>query len=135
MLFVVYSGASAATKCKAITQKGIQCKNNAKIDGYCKLHYDQIHATNKTIHGKKRCQSATQKGTQCKNNALNGSDYCHVHKEKHVRYDGTNKPVENPDRPEKAVNDFERCQAKTKAGARCKLKVISGRSYCPIHIK
>ena len=132
MLMCISLGASAA-RCKATTQKGVQCKNKAKYEGYCKIHYDQIHATQTTIHGKKRCQAATKKGSQCKNNALNGSDFCHVHKDEHVIYDGTNKPVENPNKPEVAGSSDEQCQGITKQGNRCKLKALEGSKYCHIH--
>lgn len=80
-----------------------------------------------------RCKGLTQKGTQCKNNILDGSDFCHVHKDKHVIFDGSNKPVENPNKPDVAENSFEQCQGITKKGTRCKLKVVDGSKFCNIH--
>ena len=132
MLLCVSLGANAA-RCKGLTQKGTHCKNKAKYEGYCKIHYDKTHLTREMIHGKKRCQAATRKGTQCKNNVLDGSDFCHVHKDKHVIFDGSNKPVENPNKPDVAENSFEQCQGITKKGTRCKLKVVDGSKFCNIH--
>lgn len=36
-------------------------------------------------------------------------------------------------KPEKASNDKERCQAKTQKGERCKLKVVDGSKFCSVH--
>lgn len=101
MLFVVYSGASAATKCKAITHAGTRCSRSAKIAGYCSQHYN------------------------IKKQEKNVVDYDNRVKE---NYDNNGKPV-------KASNDTDRCKAITKKGTRCKLRIIRGSKYCPIHNK
>lgn len=36
-------------------------------------------------------------------------------------------------KPNVASNNKERCQAKTKKGERCKLKVIEGSKFCSVH--
>lgn len=36
-------------------------------------------------------------------------------------------------KPEVASCDEERCEAMTQKGERCKLKVVDGSSYCPVH--
>lgn len=137
LVMCVALGASAETKCKAMTKKGARCTRVAKINGYCKQHYKMQYGkeSEKTINGKKRCKAATLKGTQCKNNALPGIDFCTTHETNHDIYDGSNQPRVNPNAPEKATTDAERCQAPTKKGTRCKLKVVDGSKFCNIHKK
>lgn len=88
-----------------------------------------------------QCKAKTHAGKQCSRTAVvNG--YCKQHynikkKQKNVRnYDERVKPnYNNNGKPEKAANDTERCRATTKKGTRCKLKVVNGTRYCPVHIK
>ena len=85
-------GASAA-RCKAITNAGHQSSRNARIQGYCKQHYDiqlkkqhhpdyekkvkQISDDNerpkKATSDANRCIATTKKGTRCKLQALPGT--------------------------------------------------------------
>lgn len=88
-----------------------------------------------------RCKAITHAGTQCSRTAVvNG--YCKQHynikkKQQNVRnYDEKVKPnYDSNGKPEKAANDAERCRATTKKGTRCKLKVVAGTRYCPVHTK
>lgn len=38
------------------------------------------------------------------------------------------------DKPQKAKNNSERCEATTTKNERCKLKKIAGQKYCSVHI-
>jgi len=88
-----------------------------------------------------RCKAITHAGTQCSRTAVvNG--YCKQHyninqKQRNIKgYD--EKVRANHDqtgKPEKATSDADRCQAKTKKGTRCKLKVLAGSRYCSVHAR
>lgn len=98
MLLCISLGASAA-RCKAITLAGTQCKNKAKIEGYCTQHYKiKIKEKNNPGYDKKvrlvtdsngrpkkatsaanRCHATTKKGTRCKLQVLPGTNYCPTH--------------------------------------------------------
>lgn len=88
-----------------------------------------------------RCKAITHAGTQCSRTAVvNG--YCKQHynikkKQKNVRnYDDKVKPnYDNSGKPVKAESEATRCHATTKKGTRCKLKVVAGTKYCPVHSK
>ena len=98
MLMCISLGASAAVKCKAVTQKGTQCTRVAKKDGYCNQHfkikqkkkndpnYDnnikQISVSGKpkkATSDADRCTATTKKGTRCKLMVLPGSNLCPIH--------------------------------------------------------
>ena len=88
-----------------------------------------------------RCKAITHAGTQCSRTAV-VSGYCKQHyniklKQQNIKnYDEKVKPNYNKNgRPEKATSDANRCRATTKKGTRCKLKVVAGTSFCPVHTK
>ena len=84
----------------------------------------------------RRCAATTMRGTQCKREAKVGQYCTHHHKSKShsQEYIMRSKPNFNSNgRPVKAQNNQERCLATTKKGTRCKLKIIDGTRYCPIH--
>ena len=139
MLMCISLGATAAVKCKAVTQKGTQCTRVAKKDGYCTQHYN-MHHSGKSTNGV-QCKATTQEGNRCSRRAVNGG-YCTQH------FNSIKKDQNNPGydekakvcfddngRPKKAENDAERCNAATKKGTQCKLKAIPGTNYCPTHTK
>ena len=84
----------------------------------------------------RRCAATTMRGTQCKREATIGQ-YCtqhHKSKSHSQEYFDRSKPnFDRNGKPIKASNDRERCTANTQNGTRCKLKVISGTRFCPIH--
>lgn len=57
MFLCISLGASAAVKCKAVTQKGTQY-TRANIDGNCKQYYDKLHLAD----GEERCHASTMTG-------------------------------------------------------------------------
>lgn len=134
MLMSISLGATAQTKCKATTQEGNRCTRVAKRSGYCTQHYN-MHVKGGGVAKQNHCHAATAKGARCRNTAQPNSDWCHIHKDKHERWDGTNKPRKSAGKPEKAQNANERCHATTKKGTQCKLKAIPGTNYCPTHTK
>lgn len=88
-----------------------------------------------------RCRAFTHKGTQCTRTAV-VSGYCKQHhkiKQKEQRINGYDEKVksnyDNSGKPEKATSEANRCQATTKKGTRCKLKVMAGSRFCPVHAK
>ena len=84
-----------------------------------------------------RCQATTMKGTQCKREAkING--YCTQHWKSINRseeYKIRAKPNFKNGKPAKASSEANRCKAITRKGSRCKLEVIKGTQYCPVHSK
>jgi len=84
----------------------------------------------------RRCAATTMRGTQCKREAKVGQ-YCtqhHKSKSHSQEYIIRSKPnFDRNGKPVKASNDRERCQSTTRQGTRCKLKIIDGTRYCPIH--
>ena len=84
----------------------------------------------------RRCAATTMRGTQCKREAKIGQ-YCtqhHKSKSRSQEYIIRSKPnFDHNGKPLKASNDRERCIVTTQQGTRCKLKVISGTRFCPIH--
>ncbi|MBO4723607.1 MAG: hypothetical protein J5629_11875 [Muribaculaceae bacterium] len=139
MLMCISFGASAAVKCKAITQKGTQCTRVAKKDGYCTQHYN-MHHSGKPTNGA-QCKAITKSGSRCSRKAVTDG-FCTQHykieqfnkkdpnfkKKVEACYDANGKPL-------KASKDAERCQSPTKDGDRCKLKAIEGYTSCPVHFK
>ena len=88
-----------------------------------------------------QCKEITRAGHQCTRTAKIAG-YCTQHyellkKRRNVRnFDERVKPnYDTNGKPEKAASDAMRCRATTKKGTRCKLKVVSGSQYCPVHIK
>lgn len=85
----------------------------------------------------RRCQATTMKGTQCKREAkVNG--YCTQHWKSINRseeYKIRTKPNFKNGKPAKASSEANRCKAITRKGSRCKLEVIKGTQYCPVHSK
>lgn len=83
-----------------------------------------------------RCQATTMRGTQCKREAKHNG-YCTQHwKSVNKSDEYKRRAKENFDRngkPAKATSPANRCHANTKQGNRCKLKVIKGTRFCPIH--
>ena len=138
MLMCISMGASAA-KCKAITQKGTQCTRTAKIDGYCKQHYN-MHHSGKPTNGA-QCKATTQEGNRCSRKAVK-EGYCTQHFNQMKK--GQNNPgyddkakdcFDYNGRPKKAANESERCHATTQKKTQCKLKAIPRTNYCPTHTK
>lgn len=88
-----------------------------------------------------KCKAITHAGTRCSRTGKIAG-YCSQHynikkQEKNV-VDYDNRVKENYDnngKPVKASNDTDRCKAITKKSTRCKLRVIRGSKYCPIHNK
>lgn len=124
MLMCISMGASAATKCKATTQKGTQCTRVAVKDGYCKQHYK--HST--------KCQATTQTGKRCTRKAIKDG-YCAQHYNHLVNNETKYEGCFKNGKPVIAANEAEQCQATTKKGERCKLKVVEGTNFCPTHTK
>ncbi|MCZ7558075.1 MAG: DUF5763 domain-containing protein [Bacteroidia bacterium] len=59
-------------RCKAVTQKGTQCKRDAKEGKeYCWQH--------ETVPAGDRCKAITKKGTQCSRKAKTADGYCTQH--------------------------------------------------------
>lgn len=88
-----------------------------------------------------QCRAITHKGTRCSRTAKI-SGYCKQHydlqnKQKNIRnYDNKVKPnYDNNGKPQKASSNKDRCSATTKKGTRCKLKVVAGTRYCPVHTR
>ena len=50
LMLTCFSLGARAARCKAITQKGIQCSRNAVTAGYCTQHY-KIHKRNQNNPG------------------------------------------------------------------------------------
>ena len=88
-----------------------------------------------------KCKAVTLKGTQCTRVAKKDG-YCTQHykieqkKKSDHNYVNKARQVEDPSgKPQKATSNANRCTATTKKGTRCKLKVIEGTIYCPVHAK
>lgn len=99
MLMCISFGVSAQQRCKATTNAGTQCSRTAKIQGYCKQHYDiqlkkqhnpgyeqkvkqvsyESGRPKKATSDANRCRATTKKGTRCKLMALPGTNKCWVH--------------------------------------------------------
>ena len=139
MLLVFSMGASAAVKCKAITQEGKQCSRVAKKDGYCTQHYKMYKGGQQA--SKTKCKATTNSGKQCSRKAVKDG-YCTQHYNL-MKKDQNNKAYDEKakdcfdanGKPKTASNDAERCNAATKKGTQCKLKAIPGTNYCPTHSK
>lgn len=88
-----------------------------------------------------QCKATTRAGIRCSRTAKI-SGYCKQHydllqKQKNIKdYDKKVKPnYDNNGKPQKATSSSDRCCATTKKGTRCKLKVVVGTRYCPVHTK
>ena len=138
-LLLVFTLSANAAQCKAKTRAGKQCSRTAVIDGYCKQHF-KILKNGKTTNGV-QCKAETQAGNRCSRKAVKDG-YCSQHF-KHMKkvknnpkYDEAAKDCfDEQGKPKKAANEAERCNASTKKGTRCKLKVVAGTRYCPSHTK
>jgi len=120
----------ATKRCKATTQSGSRCRNNA-VDGsdYCAVHTPAARSTAAKKSGSAtRCQALTASGSRCRNNALDGSDYCRVHK-------GTSAAKKSSTTKKSSSRDGGCCEATTASGARCRNNALDGSDFCAVHAK
>ena len=85
-----------------------------------------------------RCKATMINGSRCKHKAM-ANGYCTQHWKKSINrseeYKIRAKPNFKNGKPAKASSEANRCKAITRKGSRCKLEVIKGTQYCPVHSK